>query len=161
VSQAALWVLAIVLIAVGVAGTLLPALPGIPLMFAGMLLGAWIDDFTRIGWVTLTVLAVLTVLSVIVDVAASALGARRVGASPRAIWGAAIGTVLGIFFGLAGLILGPFIGAVVGELSVHGRFDAAGRVGVATWLGLLFGAVAKVAIAFSMIGVFVFAVFVP
>jgi uncharacterized protein YqgC (DUF456 family) len=161
VSQAALWVLAIVMIAVGVAGTLLPALPGIPLMFAGMLLGAWIDDFTRIGWVTLTVLAVLTVLSVIVDVAASALGARRVGASPRAIWGAAIGTVLGIFFGLAGLILGPFIGAVVGELSVHGRFDAAGRVGVATWLGLLFGAVAKVAIAFSMIGVFVFAVFVP
>lgn len=160
-SQAALWVLAIVMIAVGVAGTLLPALPGIPLMFAGMLLGAWIDDFTRIGWVTLTVLAVLTVLSVIVDVAASALGARRVGASPRAIWGAAIGTVLGIFFGLAGLILGPFIGAVVGELSVHGRFDAAGRVGVATWLGLLFGAVAKVAIAFSMIGVFVFAVFVP
>ena len=160
-SQAALWVLAIVMIAVGVAGTLLPALPGIPLMFAGMLLGAWIDDFTRIGWVTLTVLAVLTALSVIVDLAASALGARRVGASPRAIWGAAIGTVLGIFLGLVGLILGPFIGAVVGELSVHGRLEAAGRVGVATWLGLLFGAVAKIAIAFSMIGIFVFAIFVP
>jgi len=161
VTQTALWVLAIVMIAVGVAGTLLPALPGIPLMFAGMLLGAWIDDFTRIGWVTLTVLAVLTLLSVLVDIAASALGAKRVGASARAIWGAAIGTVAGIFLGLVGLVLGPFIGAVIGELSVHGRIDTAGRVGIATWLGLLLGAVAKVAIAFSMIGIFVFSVLVP
>lgn len=160
-TQAALWVLAIVMIAVGVAGTLLPALPGIPLMFAGMFLAAWIDDFTRTGWITLTVLGVLTVLSIVVDIAASALGARRVGASPRAIWGAAIGTVLGIFLGLAGLLLGPFLGAVIGELSVHGKVDAAGRVGVATWLGLLFGAVAKIAIAFSMIGIFVLSIFVP
>lgn len=160
-SQAALWVLSIVMIAVGVVGTLLPALPGIPLMFAGMLLGAWIDDFTRIGWVTVTLLAVLTVLAVLVDLAASALGAKRVGASSRAIWGAAIGTVLGLFLGLVGLLLGPFVGAAIGELSVHGRVETAGRVGVATWLGLLFGAVAKIAIAFSMIGIFVLGIVVP
>jgi uncharacterized protein len=153
-THALLWTAAIALIAIGVAGTVLPALPGIPLMFAGMLLGAWTDDFTRVGWVTLTILAVLAALSIVVDFAASALGAKRVGASTRALWGAAIGTVAGLFFGIIGLIAGPFVGALIGELSVHGRIDTASRVGMATWLGMIAGAVAKIAIAFSMLGVF-------
>jgi uncharacterized protein YqgC (DUF456 family) len=143
--------------AVGLAGTVLPVLPGVPLMFAGMLLAAWIDDFTRVGTFTLGLLGVLTLLSVVVDIAASALGARRVGASSRAVWGAAAGAILGIFFGLVGLLLGPFVGAVVGELSIHGRVADAGRVGVATWVGIAFGAAAKIAIAFSMVGIFAFA----
>jgi uncharacterized protein len=154
------WLLAVVLIVVGFLGIILPALPGVPLMYAGMLLAAWSEDFQRIGWVSLTVLGVLTVISVIVDFAASALGAKRAGASGRAIWGAFIGAVVGLFFGLPGLILGPFVGAVIGELSVHGRMQAAGRVGVATWVGLIFGTVVKVAIAFSMLGVFVLAYFI-
>lgn len=154
-----LWVLAILLMAVGALGIVLPALPGVPLIFAGMVLAASIDDFQRIGWLTLTVLGFLTVTAFVVDFAASALGAKRVGASGRAVWGAVIGTLVGLFFGFVGLVLGPFIGAVIGEISVHGRLHQAGRVGVATWMGLIFGALFKLAIAFSMLGVFVFAYF--
>lgn len=159
-SATALWVLAIVLMVVGAAGVVLPALPGVPLMFAGMLVAASIDDFQRIGWVTLTVLGLFTILSFVVDLAASALGAKRVGASARAVWGAVIGTLVGLFFGIPGLLFGPFVGALVGELTVHGRIDRAGRVGLATWIGLLFGTLVKLAIAFSMVGVFVFAFFI-
>ena len=156
-TSAALWILAIALILVGALGIVLPALPGIPLMFAGMVVAAAIDDFQRIGWITLTVLGFLTLFSVIVEFAASALGARHVGASRQAVWGALLGTVIGIFFGIPGLLLGPFIGAVVAELSVHGRLEQAGRVGIATWLGLIFGTLVKIAIAFAMLGIFVFA----
>jgi uncharacterized protein YqgC (DUF456 family) len=159
-SETALWMLAIALMLVGAAGVVLPALPGVPLMFAGMIVAASIDDFERIGWLTLTILGVLTILSFIIDFAASALGAKRVGASGRAIWGAVIGTVVGLFFGLPGLLLGPFLGAVAGEITVHGRLDQAGKVGVATWIGLLFGTLAKLAIAFSMVGVFLLAFFI-
>jgi uncharacterized protein len=159
-SATALWILAIALMVVGALGVILPALPGVPLMFAGMVVAAGIDDFERIGWVTLTVLGLLTVLSFIVDLAASALGAKRVGASARAVWGALIGTIVGLFFGIPGLLFGPFVGAVIGELTVHGRVDQAGRVGVATWIGLIFGTLVKLAIAFSMVGVFVFAFFI-
>jgi uncharacterized protein YqgC (DUF456 family) len=156
-TSAALWILAIALMLVGALGIVLPALPGIPLMFAGMVVAAAIDDFQRIGWITLTVLGFLTLFSVIIEFAASALGARHVGASRQAVWGALLGTVIGIFFGIPGLLLGPFIGAVVAELSVHGRLEQAGRVGIATWLGLIFGTLVKIAIAFAMLGIFVFA----
>jgi uncharacterized protein YqgC (DUF456 family) len=159
-NAAALWILAIVLMVVGAAGIVLPALPGVPLIFAGMVLAASIDDFQRIGWITLTILGFLTVIAFIVDFAASALGAKRVGASSRAVWGAVIGTLVGLFFGFIGLVLGPFIGAVVGEMSVHGRVHQAGRVGIATWMGLIFGTLFKLAIAFSMLGIFVFAYFI-
>jgi uncharacterized protein YqgC (DUF456 family) len=153
----ALWILAIILMIVGALGIVLPALPGVPLIYAGMVLAASIDDFQRIGWITLTVLGLLTLIGFIVDFAASAMGAKRVGASARAVWGAVIGTVVGLFFGIPGLILGPFIGAVIGEITVHGKVGTAGRVGLATWIGLLFGTLFKLAIAFSMLGIFLFA----
>jgi uncharacterized protein len=156
----ALWIVAILLMVVGALGIILPALPGVPLIFAGMVLAASIDDFQRIGWITLTVLGVLTVIAFIVDFAASALGAKRVGASTRAVWGALIGTIVGLFFGIPGLVFGPFVGAVVGEVTVHGRLNRAGSVGIATWVGLVFGTLFKLAIAFSMIGIFIFAFFV-
>jgi uncharacterized protein YqgC (DUF456 family) len=154
------WALSIVLIVAGLAGIVLPALPGVPLMFVGMLIAGWIDDFQRIGWITLTVLGILTAIAVIVDFAASVLGVKRVGASRLAMWGALIGTVVGLFFGLPGLLFGPFIGAVLGELATHGGISQAGRVGVATWLGLLFGTLAKLAIACAMLGVFALAYFI-
>lgn len=159
-TSAALWTLAILLMLVGALGIILPALPGIPLMFAGMVVAAAIDDFQRISWVTLGVLGFLTLLSVIIEFAASALGAKHVGASKRAVWGALIGTVVGLFFGIPGLLLGPFVGALIGELTVHGRIDQAGRVGIATWIGLIFGTLVKIAIAFAMIGIFVLAYFI-
>jgi len=154
------WALSIALVVAGLAGIVLPALPGVPLMFVGMLIAGWIDDFQRIGWITLTVLGILTAIAVIVDFAASVLGVKRVGASRLAMWGALIGTVVGLFFGLPGLLFGPFIGAVVGELATHGGISQAGRVGVATWLGLLFGTLAKLAIACAMLGVFALAFFI-
>jgi len=151
----ALWILAIVLIVVGVAGTVLPALPGPILVFAGVALAAWIDDFARISGWTVGVLGVLTVIAWAVDYVAGALGAKKAGASGLAIAGAAIGTLVGIFTGLWGLVFMPLVGAGVGEYLARKDAWHASRVGVATWLGMLLGTVAKVAIVFLMVGVFV------
>ena len=150
-----LWILAIALIVCGLVGVVLPLLPGVPLMYAGMILAAWIDHFERVGVISLVVLGVLTLIAVALDFMSSAWGAKRVGASKRAVWGALIGTVIGIFFGIAGLVLGPFVGALIGELTVHGRFEQASRVGLATSIGLIVGTALKLAIAGAMIGLFV------
>lgn len=151
------YAIAAILVLIGLAGTILPALPGLPLVFAGMLLGAWAGDFEYIGIPVVVALGVLTLISLIVDFWATALGARRVGASGKAVAGAVIGTFVGLFFGLAGLFAGPFIGALVGEL-LHGRdVGQATRVGFGTWLGIVFGTVLKLALAFTMVGLFVFA----
>jgi len=148
------WILAGTLIIVGLAGTVVPALPGVPVVFAGLLLAAWADGFVTVGWGTLTVLAVLTALSVIIDLLAAAFGAQRLGASQRAFWGATLGAMVGIFFGLAGIILGPFIGAVAAELSDGQGARQAGRSGYGAWLGVVVGTAAKLAIAFLMLGIF-------
>jgi uncharacterized protein YqgC (DUF456 family) len=155
-----MWLLAAVLVIVGIAGAVLPALPGVPLVLGGLIIAAWADDFQRVGWVVLTLLGVLTLVSFAIDFVATALGAKRVGATKLAVIGAALGTVLGIFLGIPGLILGPFVGAVAGEMLSHGQWRKATQAGVATWIGLLFGTLAKLALVFAMIGVFVFAYFV-
>lgn len=149
------WVLAIALIIAGVIGTFLPVLPGAAVLFGGMLLAAWIDDFQRIGWVTLTLLGVLTALIFVIDIVAAFLGAKRVGASRLAIAGAALGTVVGLFFGIVGILVAPFVGAVIGELIASTRFEHAVRIGVGTWLGMAVGMLAKLAIVLAMLGVFV------
>jgi uncharacterized protein len=154
-----LWLLAFALVAIGVAGTILPALPGVPLVFVGMLLAAWIDDFQRVGYLTLAVLGVITVVSIVVDLLAGVIGAKRFGASRAAIIGAALGTFFGLFFGIPGLILGPFVGALVGELSHRRNMMAAGKVAFGTWLGLLLAAVIKLSLLFAMLSTFVFAYF--
>lgn len=147
-------VLAFAMVAIGVAGSILPALPGVPLVFAGLLVAAWAGDFQRVGVVTLAALGALTVTSLAIDFAATALGAKRVGATRYAILGAALGTAVGVFLGIPGLILGPFAGAVAGELLSHGQLTQAARAGVATWVGLLFGTLAKLALVFAMLGIF-------
>ena len=154
-----LWVIAAVLVAVGLAGILLPALPGTILIFAGLLLAAWADGFTRVGGCVLAIIGLLAAASYAVDFVASALGVKRMGASPRAMVGAALGTLLGLAFGLPGLIVGPFMGAVLAELSAHRDLRRAGRAGVAAWIGFLVGAVVKVAIAFTMLAIFLAALF--
>jgi hypothetical protein len=157
--QSLYYLLAAVLVLVGIAGVILPALPGVPLVFAGMLLAAWAGGFEQIGWVTLVVLGVLTALSVAVDIFATLVGARRVGASRKALAGAVVGTVVGLFFGPIGLFAGPFVGALAGELW-HGRaLGQATRVGLGTWLGIVLGVVLKLGLAFAMLGLFAFAWF--
>ncbi len=156
-ATALLWLLAGMLVLIGVAGTVFPMLPGTPMILIGLAIAAWIDDFQEVGWATLAVLGALTLASAGVDLLASTAGAKRVGAHPRAIAGAAIGTVVGIFFGIPGLIIGPFAGAVIGELSVGRDLQQAGKAGLGTVLGLALGAAAKLALTFAMIGIFAFA----
>lgn len=148
-----LWLLAVLLIAVGVLGTLLPALPGPILVFAGVLLAAWADGFARIGGGTLAVLALLTAAAYAVDLLSAAVGVRRAGASPRAVAGAALGTLAGLFFGLPGIIVGPFVGAIAGELTVRGDVRGAGRAGLFAGLGFALGLAVKLALVFAMVGI--------
>ena len=155
----ALWLLGVALAVAGIAGMILPAMPGPPLLFAGFFVAAWAEDFEHVGPVTLTVIGVMCVLAFLVDFSAGALGARHFGASSKAAIGAALGAVVGIFFGLPGILLGPFIGAVLGELTQHEDVRAASRAGVGATIGLLLGTAAKMALAFAAVGLFLFARF--
>jgi uncharacterized protein len=148
------WVLAILLVAAGLLGLVLPALPGPLLLFAGLLVAAWAEGFAFVGAGTLVGLGLMALLAVLVDFVAGALGARRYGASPRAFIGATLGALIGIFFGLPGLLFGPFLGAVLGELSARPDLRAAGRAGWGAMIGLVLGTAAKIALGFAMIGVF-------
>jgi uncharacterized protein YqgC (DUF456 family) len=130
------------------------------LVLAGIVVGAWIDDFTRVGWFTVASVAVLAVLAWLTDYVAALLGAKRAGASRQAIIGAALGTVAGIFMGLVGVLFMPLVGAAVGEYMAQRDHGRAAKVGVATWLGLLAGMLAKVVLAFMMIGIYVVALMV-
>lgn len=150
------WLLAGLVIIAGLAGTIIPALPGVPLIFVGLLIIAWAGEFQAIGWPTIIILAILTAIAWIVDLVAGAVGAHRLGASRRSFWGATIGAVAGMFFGLPGIILGPFIGAVLGELSSGRDVFHSGRVGVGTWLGMIVATAVKLAIAFLMLGIVIF-----
>jgi uncharacterized protein YqgC (DUF456 family) len=149
-----LWVVAVLLVIVGLAGILLPALPGTALIFAGLLLAAWADGFTRAEVVALVVIGIIGAATYLVDIVAAALGAKHLGASPRAMAGAALGTIAGLFFGLPGLIIGPFAGAVLGELTLHRDMARAGKAGIAAWIGFAVGMAVKVGMAFLMIAIF-------
>jgi uncharacterized protein YqgC (DUF456 family) len=149
-----LWVSGVALVLVGLAGIILPGLPGHVLILAGLVLAAWADGFTRVSGWTLGVIALIAAASYLVDFAGAAVGARKLGASSRAMVGAGLGTVAGLFFGLPGIILGPFAGAVIGELTVKPDLRQAGKAGVAAWIGFAIGTAIKVGMAFVMIGIF-------
>jgi uncharacterized protein YqgC (DUF456 family) len=148
------WALAVVLVVIGLAGVILPGLPGTILVFLGLLLAAWSDRFNHVGILTMAVLGILTGASYFVDLVFMTLGMKRWGASKRAMLGAAIGASIGIFFGIPGLIVGPFAGAVIGELTVDRALTRAGRAGLAAWVGFLVGTIVKISLAFAMVGIF-------
>lgn len=153
------YVFAAVLVCIGLIGTVLPALPGLPLVFAGMLLAAWAGDFQEISVWVIVLLGLLTLVSFAVDFWATAHGARRVGASRKAIIGAVVGTFAGLLFMPIGLFVGPFLGALAGEL-LHGReLHQAAKVGFGTWMGIVLAVVLKLGLAFAMLGVFALAWF--
>ena len=156
------YLIAIAMIVVGLVGTVLPALPGLPLVFAGMLVAAWADGFTNVPVWVLVLLGLLTLLSLAIDFWATALGAKRVGASRKAIIGAMLGTLGGLFLGPIGLLAGPFAGALAGELLhrrsvLHSDVGHAARIGFGTWMGIVFGTVLKLGLAFAMLGLFALA----
>jgi uncharacterized protein len=155
-----LWIVSAVLILAGLAGTVLPVLPGTLLVWGGIVLGAWIDDFARVGMTTVVVISVLAVLAWGLDYVAGLLGARKAGASKLALLGAALGTVLGLFMGLVGMFFMPLVGAAVGEYLAQKDHARAVKVGVATWVGIMLGLIAKVVLAFIMVGIFVAALLI-
>jgi uncharacterized protein YqgC (DUF456 family) len=154
---ALLWVLAALLVVLGLVGTVAPKLPGPLLVFLGLLLGAWADHFTHVGVFTLVLLGLLVGCALVLELWAAHHGARRAGASALAVAGATVGTLVGLFFSLPGLLLGPFLGAFAGELLMRRGLRQAGRAGLGTWLGLLLAAAARAAIVLLMLGLFAFA----
>lgn len=153
------YVLAAALVVVGLAGVILPALPGLPLVFAGLLLAAWADGFAHVGWIPLLVLGLITALSFLIDFLATVYGARRVGASKAALWGSVIGAFAGLLFMPIGLFVGPFAGAWLGEYLQTRKTDRATKVGIGTWLGIVLGTATKLALGLCMLGVFAIAWF--
>ncbi len=155
-----LWILSVALIVIGLAGLILPILPGTLLIWGGIVLGAWIDDFTRVGTITVGVITLLALLAWALDYVAGLLGAQKVGASRQALIGAALGTVAGLFMGLVGVLFMPLVGAAVGEYLAQKNRLRAAQVGLATWIGMMLGLIAKVVLAFVMLGIFVAALLV-
>jgi uncharacterized protein YqgC (DUF456 family) len=149
-----LYLLAAALIIGGMVGSVIPALPGLPMIFGGIWLAAAVDNYRHLGLWWLLLIGGLGTAGVIIEFIASTLGAKRVGASRLALWGASLGTLAGMFLGLPGLLLGPFIGAILGELASGTSVLRSAHVGVGTWIGLLFGTLMKLVISFMMIGLF-------
>ena len=164
-NTALFYILAGLMVIVGIIGTVLPALPGVPLVFAGLLLAARADGFDKVGWAPLVVLGLLTLLSLVVDFWATAKGAKRVGASRMAVIGSVLGMLAGLLLGPFGIFIGAFAGAVAGEL-LHRRslgqadIGAAAKIGVGTWLGIVMGIALKLAVVFTMVGIFALAWFI-
>ncbi|TAL71596.1 MAG: DUF456 domain-containing protein [Rhodanobacter sp.] len=150
----AFYTLGALLIVGGLVGTVLPALPGIPMVFGGIWLIAAVDNYQHLGLWWLLFIGALGAFGVLVDFVAGTLGAKRVGASKRALWGATLGTFLGMFFGIPGILIGPFAGALIGELSSGTSVLRSANVGAATWVGLLAGALVKLVISLVMVGLF-------
>lgn len=152
------WTGAVICIVAGIAGTVIPAIPGLPLIAAGAALIGWVNDFEIVGWSTIIVLTVLAVIGVVVDTVAQTAGAQKAGASAKGIWGSVLGTFAGVFAGgLIGILVFPLIGAFIGEYIAKRDMLHAGRVGVATWVGMVVGTAAKIALAFMMIGILTWA----
>ena len=148
------YVIGAALILTGLAGAVVPALPGIPLIFAGIWLIAWIDQYRHLGPWWLGGIALVGAVGVVIDLIAGALGAKRVWASRRAVWGALLGTLVGLFFGLPGLLLGPFVGAVLGELAAGSSILRSTHVGTSAWIGLIFGTLVKLVASVTMVALF-------
>lgn len=149
-----LWIIGAILTVTGLSGLLLPVVPGAPLLFLGLLFGAWAENFRYVGVGTLLFLAAMAAMTYVVEYAASILGVRRYGGSKRAMAGAAAGGIIGLFLGIPGILFGPFAGAVVGELSLRRSLNEAGRAGIGSVVGLAIGLAGKFAIGIAMIGLF-------
>jgi uncharacterized protein YqgC (DUF456 family) len=155
-----LFVAAAVAVLLGLAGIVLPLLPGTPLLFGGLWLAAWLDGFSKVSVGTVVVLGLMAAIAWAVDYLAAALGAQRAGASRLAIAGAVGGSLLGLVAGLPGLVIGPIAGAMFGEWLARRDPAGATKAGLAAGLGFVIAIAAKLGIALSMLGVFAFAWFV-
>lgn len=151
----AIWI-ALFIMLIGAIGTFLPAIPGTPVIFAAALGYGFYEGFQNITPWTLVFLFFLMVLTFIIDYFAGVVGAKKYGASKYGTWGSFIGGIIGvIFLNIPGLIVGPFVGAVIGEMTAGQNFKTAVKVGLGTMAGLAGGAVLKLLFAVTMIAVFI------
>ena len=151
----ALWIVVGATLALGLLGTVVPFLPGTPLIALGALIYAASTGWAVIGPGRLAILAALAVTGYLLHHVAGALGARHAGGSMWGVGGAILGGIVGLFFAIPGLLLGPPLGAIAGELLRTGDLRLSIRAGVAAFLGMVAGAVANVALAVTMIGLFI------
>jgi uncharacterized protein len=149
---ALLYVLGGLALVVGLAGIVLPALPGSLFLVGGVFLIAWAGKFAVVGWGTVIVAAVLGIAIAAVDWLAGLMGAKAFGASKWGMLGGAVGLVVGLFLGVPGVLLGPAVGAFAFELAKDPDLGQAARSGVGALIGFLVGTVLKVAFAFFMLG---------
>ena len=145
---------ALLIMCVGVAGSILPGIPSTPLVMLAAVGHRLYFGQASVGNWGLAVLGVLTVLSLVMDYLASMAGAKKLGATWRGVVGAVVGGLIGIFFSLPGIVLGPFVGAVVFEMIGGREFQEAARAGVGAVLGLFVGAIGKLACCVAMMGLF-------
>ena len=149
--------LGVCMIVVGVVCLALPLVPGVAIIFAGIVLVAWADDFTRIGPVMLGLLFVLTVVAMIADNVAGMFGAKRAGASGWGVFGAGVGALVGLPFGLPGVILGPAVGALTLEYMKNPDLARAGKAGLGGLLGYVLAVIAKAVFGLTLVGLAVVA----
>ena len=148
--------LAILLMLVGLVGNVLPAIPGTPLVLVAAIAHRLYFGAASVNNTVLVVLVMLTLLSLLFDWVASVLGARKFGATWRGMTGAVVGGVIGFFFGIPGIILGPFLGATLFEMLGDKEFKKAAKAGTGAVIGLLLGVIGKFAICVVMIALFAF-----
>ncbi len=151
-------ILGILCLVIAVLGSVLPALPGPPVAYVGMILFHLTDriQFTPAQLITW---AVLVVLVQVLDYIIPMLGSKYAGGTKWGSWGCVIGTVVGIFFSPWGIVLGPFLGAVVGELLGDKNLKYALKSGIGSLLGFLFGTVIKLMLCGYFIWQFIAACF--
>lgn len=157
-----IWTGTIILFLVGLAGTVIPVLPGAGLIFAGALLFAFFDNFEKVEISTIVILAVVAALSQLFDYLSGAYGAKKMGSTKAGVWGSVIGGILGMFMGnVVGLVAGIFLGAVVAEMFFSNKTAAHSlKIGLGSILGFLGGTVAKLIIGIVMIIIFFWALLV-
>ncbi|OSI08340.1 Membrane protein [Neisseria animaloris] len=144
-------ILGLIALLAGLLGTIYPAIPGLGLMFAGAWILAYVGDYQIIGTGTLIFLGVVAAAGMALDYVAGMLGAKFTGASKTAIWGAFFGGIVGAFFSLPGLLLGPLTGAAVGEFWARKDLWSAGKVSIGTFIGFIIGVIAKVSCALTIL----------
>ncbi|MDD2422358.1 MAG: DUF456 domain-containing protein [Heliobacteriaceae bacterium] len=149
-------IIALIVMLIGILGTFVPVIPGIPLIFAAMVGYGFTEGFQLMSLLFLGVNFLLVLLAVILDYLGTAWGARRFGATRSGIWGAVAGGLVGlVVLGPLGLFAGPFIGAVAGELMQGRTLERAIEAGIGTFLGVAGASLVRFILALGMTGAFI------
>jgi uncharacterized protein YqgC (DUF456 family) len=147
-----LLVLGVLIVGAGIVSLALPLVPGVAIIFLGIVVVAWADDFTRIGpWMLGTLLA-LTLVAMVADNVAGMFGAKRAGASGWGVFGAGVGALVGLPFGLPGVVLGPAVGALAFEYLKNPDLARAGKAGLGGLFGFVLAVVAKAVFGLTLVG---------